>query len=142
MQQNGHLLNFINGQWTKSSAGSFLDITNPATAQALTRVPLSPGAEVAAAIEVGQKAFAAWKETPVGDRIQPMFKLKMLLEENLDDIARTITNECGKTYSESAGELRRGIEMSKWPVAHPSSYKVTITKTSRVALTSTCSANH
>ncbi|MBX3011408.1 MAG: CoA-acylating methylmalonate-semialdehyde dehydrogenase [Caldilineaceae bacterium] len=110
MQQNGHLLNFINGQWTKSSAGSFLDITNPATAQALTSVPLSPGAEVAAAVEAGQKAFAEWKETPVGDRIQPMFKLKTLLEENLDDLARTIVNECGKTYAESVGELRRGIE--------------------------------
>lgn len=110
MQQNGQLLNFINGQWTKSSAGSFMDILNPATAQALTSVPLSPGAEVAAAVQAGQKAFADWKETPVGDRIQPMFKLKMLLEENLDDIARTITNECGKTYGESVGELRRGIE--------------------------------
>lgn len=110
MQQNGQLLNFINGQWSKSSAGAFLDITNPATAQALASVPLSPGAEVATAVQAGQKAFADWKELPVGDRIQPMFKLKMLLEENLDDIARTITNECGKTYGESVGELRRGIE--------------------------------
>lgn len=110
MQQNGQLLNFVNGQWTKSSAGSFMDILNPATAQPLIHVPLSPGAEVAAAVAAGQKAFADWKETPVGDRIQPMFKFKMLLEENLDDIARTITNECGKTYGESVGEMRRGIE--------------------------------
>jgi malonate-semialdehyde dehydrogenase (acetylating)/methylmalonate-semialdehyde dehydrogenase len=110
MQQNGQLLNFIGGQWTKSGAGAFMDIVNPATAQPLTHVPLSPGAEVAAAVAAGQKAFADWKETPVGDRIQPMFKFKMLLEENLDDIARTITNECGKTYGESVGEMRRGIE--------------------------------
>ena len=110
MNQNGQLLNFINGQWTKSSAGSFTDIMNPATAQALISVPLSPGAEVAAAVEAGQKAFAEWKETPVGDRIQHMFKLKALLDENIEDIARTITNECGKTFAESVGELRRGIE--------------------------------
>ncbi|MEZ4673290.1 MAG: aldehyde dehydrogenase family protein [Caldilineaceae bacterium] len=50
------------------------------------------------------------KETPVGDRIQSMFKLKMLLEENVEDIAKTITQECGKTLGESIGELRRGIE--------------------------------
>lgn len=110
MTSNGQLLNFINGQWQKSSTGAFLDITNPATAQALTSVPLSPGAEVDGAVQAGKKAFADWKETPVGDRIQHMFKLKTLLEDNLDDIARTITNECGKTYGESVGELRRGIE--------------------------------
>ena len=46
----------------------------------------------------------------MGDRIQPLFKFKTLLEENLDDIARTITNECGKIYAESVGEMRRGIE--------------------------------
>ncbi|MCA9885018.1 MAG: CoA-acylating methylmalonate-semialdehyde dehydrogenase, partial [Anaerolineae bacterium] len=107
---NKQLLNFINGDWKKSSAGSFADIVNPATAQTLTHVPLSPGAEVDTAVRAGQKAFAAWKETPVGDRIQHMFKLKMLLEENLDAIARTVTEECGKTYGESVGELRRGIE--------------------------------
>jgi len=110
MQTNGQLLNFVNGQWSRSSAGDFLTILNPATAQALTQVPLSPGAEVDAAVQAGQKAFTDWKETPVGDRIQHMFKFKSLLETNLDDIARTITNECGKTYGESVGELRRGIE--------------------------------
>jgi malonate-semialdehyde dehydrogenase (acetylating)/methylmalonate-semialdehyde dehydrogenase len=39
-----------------------------------------------------------------------LFQLKNLLEERLDELARTITNECGKTYQESVGELRRGIE--------------------------------
>jgi malonate-semialdehyde dehydrogenase (acetylating)/methylmalonate-semialdehyde dehydrogenase len=110
MQTNGQLLNFINGQWTRSSAGDFLDIKNPATAQTLTQVPLSPGAEVDAAVQAGQQAFADWKETPVGDRIQHMFKLKTLLDENVDALAKIITQECGKTYAESVGELRRGIE--------------------------------
>jgi malonate-semialdehyde dehydrogenase (acetylating)/methylmalonate-semialdehyde dehydrogenase len=47
---------------------------------------------------------------PVTERIQPLFKLKALLEAHLDALAKTITNECGKTYAESVGELRRGIE--------------------------------
>lgn len=110
MQTNGQLFNFINGEWTKSGTSNFVDIINPATAQTLTHVPLSPGAEVDAAVQAGQNAFADWKETPVGDRIQHMFKLKMLLEENVDALARTITEECGKTLGESVGELRRGIE--------------------------------
>src|SRR5919201_1654473 len=47
---------------------------------------------------------------PATDRIQPLFRLKALLDANIDELARTITDECGKTYAESAGEIRRGIE--------------------------------
>jgi malonate-semialdehyde dehydrogenase (acetylating)/methylmalonate-semialdehyde dehydrogenase len=36
--------------------------------------------------------------------------LKDLLEEHIDDLARTITIENGKTLKESQGELRRAIE--------------------------------
>src|SRR3954453_23221407 len=107
---NGQLLNFVNGRWARSSAGQALDIKNPATTSVLTQVPLSPGAEVDAAVKAGHAAFKTWKETPVGERIQHLFRFKALLEENLDDIARTITNECGKIYAESVGEMRRGIE--------------------------------
>jgi malonate-semialdehyde dehydrogenase (acetylating) / methylmalonate-semialdehyde dehydrogenase len=110
MNTNGQLLNFVNGRWQKSSASTYSDVLNPATAEVQAQVPLSPGAEVDAAVQAGAEAFKSWRRTPVVERIQPLFKLKNLLEENLDDIARTITNECGKTYAESVGEMRRGIE--------------------------------
>ncbi|MEZ4707261.1 MAG: CoA-acylating methylmalonate-semialdehyde dehydrogenase [Caldilineaceae bacterium] len=110
MTTNGQLLNYVNGQWTRSSAGDYLDVMNPATARAITTVPMSPGAEVDAAVQKAQEAYVGWRHTPVGDRIQPLFKLKTLLEENLDDFGRIITEECGKTYAESVAEMRRGIE--------------------------------
>jgi malonate-semialdehyde dehydrogenase (acetylating) / methylmalonate-semialdehyde dehydrogenase len=110
MTQNGQLLNFVNGQWQKSSASTYGDVLNPATAQVQAHVPLSPGAEVDGAVQAASKAYQGWRRTPVGDRIQPLFKLKNLLEANLQEIARTITNECGKTMAESVGEMRRGIE--------------------------------
>ena len=47
---------------------------------------------------------------PVTDRVQFLFKLKSLLEEQFEDLARTITMECGKTLAESRGEMRRAIE--------------------------------
>jgi malonate-semialdehyde dehydrogenase (acetylating)/methylmalonate-semialdehyde dehydrogenase len=104
------LLNYINGGWKPSGGADSLDVRNPATAQAIATVALSPGAEVDEAVGLGQAAYAEWRRTPVGDRIQPLFKLKMLLEAHIDEIARTITTECGKTFAESVGELRRGIE--------------------------------
>lgn len=110
MSQTGQLLNYVGGQWQRSGADHVLKITNPATAQALATVPLSPATEVDGAVQAAAKAFRDWRMTPVGDRIQPLFRFKNLLEEHLDELARIITNECGKTYAESAGEMRRGIE--------------------------------
>ncbi len=108
---NAHqLLNFVNGQWQRSAASDYLDVTNPATAQVITQVPLSPGAEVDEAVAKAAAAFIEWRATPAVERIQPLFKLKSLLEENRDALARIVTDECGKTYGESVGELQRGIE--------------------------------
>lgn len=104
------LANYINGEWQAAPTDDLLDVTNPATAKPIIKVPLSPASQVDQAALAGQKAFHEWRRTPVTDRIQHLFKLKFLLEEHLDEIARIITNECGKTYGESVGELRRGIE--------------------------------
>ena len=110
MTQKQELLNFVNGQWQRSDSADALDVYNPATGAAIATVGLSPAAEVDAAVRAGLDAYAEWRETPVVDRIQPLFRLKMLLEEHLDDMGRILTQECGKTFAESVGEIRRGIE--------------------------------
>ncbi len=110
MNTTGQLLNYVNGGWARSNASSYLDVVNPATAEAITTVPLSPGAEVDEAVQKAAAAFPEWRRTPVGERIQPLFRLKTLLEQARDDFGRIITNESGKTLAESVGELQRGIE--------------------------------
>lgn len=104
------LEHFIDGDWRHSTADQTLNVLNPASAEVLAHVPLSPGIAVHQAAEAAARAFPQWRRTPVGERIQPLFKLKNLLKENLDDLASTITDECGKTHAESKGELRRAIE--------------------------------
>src|SRR5712672_1283653 len=90
------LTNFINGQWTDSSDREWRDVINPATGETLAQVPLAEAAEVNQAVEAAAAAFPEWRRTPPEDRIQPLFKLKMLLEDHLDDIARIITQENGR----------------------------------------------
>jgi malonate-semialdehyde dehydrogenase (acetylating)/methylmalonate-semialdehyde dehydrogenase len=107
---NGHLLNYIDGKWTPSSASHFLDVKNPATAEVMTQVPLSPADEVDAAAQAAQKAFREWRRTPVGERIQYLYRLKRLMEDQKDELARMITNEAGKTFVESQAEIVRSIE--------------------------------
>ncbi|MCZ6484433.1 MAG: CoA-acylating methylmalonate-semialdehyde dehydrogenase [Acidobacteria bacterium] len=108
--QQGEIMNYIGGQWRPSESTEFLNIDNPATAEVLGRVPLSTRPEVDDAAEAAALAFEDWRRTPPIERIQYLFKLKELLEKNLEEIAKTITKECGKTLTESLGELRRGIE--------------------------------
>src|ERR1700747_2710007 len=102
--------NFINGQWKESGASEWRDVVNPATGEALASVPLGSAADVNAAVEAAAAAFPEWRRTPPEDRIQPLFKLKMLLEEHIGDIARIITMENGKTFTEAKAEMRRAIE--------------------------------
>jgi len=102
--------NYINGQWSDSTAREFLDVTNPATGEIIAQTPLSDAAEVNAAIEAAAAAYPEWRRTPPEDRIQPLFKLKQLLEDHVDELGRIISLENGKTFAEGKAELRRAIE--------------------------------
>ena len=110
MEKSSKALNYINGQWVDSKALQCLDVINPATGDVVGIAPLTPAAEVVQAIEAASQAFQTWRRVPALDRVQYLFKFKFLLEANVDDIARTITMECGKTFEESRAEMRRLIE--------------------------------
>jgi malonate-semialdehyde dehydrogenase (acetylating) / methylmalonate-semialdehyde dehydrogenase len=110
MIESGTLLNFINGRWDIAAVSDKLPIHNPATGDVLAAAPLSSTVEVEKAVQAAGAALPAWRRTPPGDRIQPLFKLKALLDTHFSDIARVITQECGKTVSEAEGELKRGLE--------------------------------
>ena len=104
------ILNYFGGSWHKSAASEFVNVTNPATAEVIARTPVSSKADVDAAVQSAAEAFPAWRRTPAGERIQYLFKLKVLLEDHIDELARIITLENGKTFAEAKAELRRGIE--------------------------------
>jgi malonate-semialdehyde dehydrogenase (acetylating)/methylmalonate-semialdehyde dehydrogenase len=104
------ILNFVDGAWRKSSSTQFFDVTNPATNELVARTPLSTNSDVDDAVRAAAAAFPAWRRTPPGERIQYLFKLKYLLDENIDELARIITLENGKTFGEAKAEIRRGIE--------------------------------
>jgi malonate-semialdehyde dehydrogenase (acetylating) / methylmalonate-semialdehyde dehydrogenase len=104
------LTNYIDGTWTSSSNLDTFDIYNPASQQVLGKVPAGSVSDVEKAVKAASAALPGWRNTPAHDRIQYLFRLKQLMEEHLDELARTITLECGKTYAESVGEMRRAIE--------------------------------
>ena len=93
------LPNYTGGRWQPAAADSLQDVVNPATLELLAQVPLSAQADVAAVVDAASAAFPEWRRTPPEERIQYLFRLKQLLEEHIDEIARLVTMENGKTYS-------------------------------------------
>src|SRR5712664_600836 len=104
------LRNYIGGEWIAPGSVDYLDITNPATAETLGKVPLSGARAVSEAVVAAQAAFLKWRQVPPVVRARYLFKLKYLMEDHFDEIATTVTREHGKTLDESRGSVRRGIE--------------------------------
>src|SRR5262250_1434074 len=104
------VLNYIGGQWIRSSSPQTQEVVNPATAEVLARVPLSGAEEVERAVQAAESVMHEWRCTPPGERVQCLFEMKQILEHNLEDIATTLVKENGKTLAEAKGELRRAIE--------------------------------
>jgi malonate-semialdehyde dehydrogenase (acetylating) / methylmalonate-semialdehyde dehydrogenase len=102
--------NYINGEWIKSTTAECLDVINPASGQVIAQTPIGSKGDVDVAAKAASEAFPAWRRTPVQDRVQYLFKLRDLLKTNHDEIARIITNECGKTFEEAKAEMVRAIE--------------------------------
>jgi len=102
--------NYIGGKWLPSTAKETLPVHNPATNEIIAQVPLSNAKDVDKAAQAALNVFNEWRQTPPPDRIQFLFKLKDVLEDNFEDISRMITEENGKTLNESRGEMRRAIE--------------------------------
>ncbi|MFB3917732.1 MAG: CoA-acylating methylmalonate-semialdehyde dehydrogenase [Terriglobales bacterium] len=110
----------IDGGWRLSVAKQSEPVFNPANGSVLARVPICGAEEVDAAVQAAHRAFAQWRDTPVVDRVQYLFRYKQVLEQNFEELARLLTQENGKTLTDARGEVRRGIEVVDFACGMPS----------------------
>src|ERR1043166_707741 len=101
------LTNYIGGAWQESKSTTFLDVINPATSEPLAHFALADTGDVSRAVDAAAKAYPAWRRTPPQDRIQYLFRFRELLLKRIDDIARAVTKENGKTLAEAKAEIQR-----------------------------------
>ena len=83
---------------------------NPGTGREICKIPLTLKEEVDAAVTSSQNAFEKWKNVPLTERVQYLFRMKYLFEEHFEELARVNTQNHGKTIKESRGDIRRAIE--------------------------------
>ncbi|KAJ6948713.1 hypothetical protein NC651_002892 [Populus alba x Populus x berolinensis] len=103
--------NLIGGKFVDSQSSSTIDVINPATQEAVSRVPLTTNEEFRAAVSAAKQAFPAWRNTPITTRQRVMLKLQELIRRDIDKLAMNITTEQGKTLKDAHGDVFRGLEV-------------------------------
>jgi len=103
---------YINGEWVDSDSGETFSRVNPATLETIGTFQKGNEMSVEAAVGAAEKAFENWSETPAPKRGKILFKVGQLLEQNKEDLARTITIEMGKVLTEARGEVQEAIDMT------------------------------
>ncbi len=123
-QKIGHFLGgaVVAGAGTREQA-----VTNPATGAVSAQVRLGSTADVNAAVAAAQSAFPAWSDLPPLRRARIMFKFLELLNQHRDDLARMITAEHGKVFTDAQGEVTRGIEIVEFATGIPQLLKTDFT---------------
>ncbi len=113
------IAHYISGQTTAGSSTRAQDVFNPATGAVTGRVSLANVQDVATAVASAQAAFPAWADTPPLRRARVMFKYLELLNQNRDTLARMITAEHGKVFTDAQGEVTRGIDIVEFACGIP-----------------------
>src|SRR5437016_9401595 len=114
---------FINGKRVETtsdgSGGRWGDVFNPATGEKIRRVAFAGAGEVDQAVQAARAAFPGWANTPPLTRARVMFKLLELLHREHDALARIISEEHGKVFSDAQGEITRGLEVVEFACGIP-----------------------
>jgi malonate-semialdehyde dehydrogenase (acetylating)/methylmalonate-semialdehyde dehydrogenase len=115
----GKVKNFINGQFIAARTSGYLEVVSPIDGALLSHVPLSGASDLDSAVQAAKVAFKEWSQTPIKVRVQVFFKYKYLLEQNLEELAKLVAEENGKTYTEAVAEIEKAIELTEFACSLP-----------------------
>ncbi|MFN3614947.1 MAG: CoA-acylating methylmalonate-semialdehyde dehydrogenase [Rubrimonas sp.] len=119
---------FIDGQPTAGRSGRTAPVFNPATGAQTGVVALASAEEVRAAVASARAAFPGWAATTPLRRARILNRFLRILEERTEELARTISAEHGKVFSDAVGEVQRGIEVVEFATGAPSLLKGEMTE--------------
>jgi len=99
---------YIAGQW--ADGNGVIPVTNPFDNSTIDTVPKATADDVDRALAYAVKGARVMRKTAGHDRYKILMRASQLMEERLEDLARTITMEEGKILAESRVEVSRAIE--------------------------------
>src|SRR5690349_8136686 len=104
---------YVDGKWTYSQDGSFIDVVNPYTNRIWARVPDSGPKDVETAVRASHDAFESpeWKNMLPSDRAKLIYRFADLIEDDAEKIAMADTMSNGKLIREMLGQMK---SVPKW----------------------------
>ncbi|MDA1361113.1 CoA-acylating methylmalonate-semialdehyde dehydrogenase [Glycomyces luteolus] len=105
---------WIGGAFTRGASTRTGAVFNPATGEERKRVLLAEHADVDAAVAAASKAFETWGDSSLSQRSKVMFRLRELMVEREDEMAKLISSEHGKVVEDARGEIIRGREVVEY----------------------------
>jgi malonate-semialdehyde dehydrogenase (acetylating) / methylmalonate-semialdehyde dehydrogenase len=110
---------YLDGRSVPGAATRRGPVFNPALGRQVREVAFADAADVDAAVRSAAAAQPAWGRLPALQRARVLFRFKELIGQHAKAIARTLSEEHGKTLADAEGEVTRGMEVVEFACGAP-----------------------
>ncbi len=104
----------IDGERISAEGRATFPVVNPATGQTIGALPLATTADLDRALAAAERGFAEWRHSTPQQRAAVLDGAARLMEERLEDLARTATMEQGKTLAEARIEVMMNVGLFRF----------------------------
>lgn len=111
--------NWIGGTWSDAASGATLPVENPRHGRVMSTVAMSGVPEVDAAVIAAETAWKSWRNVPVKERAEVFYRLKYLMQRDLEELAWLVSHENGKTFAEARASVEKGVECVEFGASLP-----------------------
>ncbi|MGZ4760124.1 MAG: aldehyde dehydrogenase family protein, partial [Acidimicrobiales bacterium] len=113
------IVHWLDGKPWAGTSERTSPVFNPATGAVTSQVALASTADVDTIVGSARAAADDWRRVSLTRRVQVLFAFRELVAQHKEDLARLITNEHGKVFSDALGEVGRGLEVADFACGIP-----------------------
>src|SRR5919109_3058509 len=110
-QELRRITHWIGGRAVPGESGRSGPVYNPASGRQTGVVDFASTKEVDRAVQAAKQAFPIWRAMSLSRRTELFFRIRALVHERREEIAKILTSEHGKVLSDALGEVARGLEV-------------------------------
>ena len=106
--------NLINGQWCDSKSGNFIEIKSPINNDVVGLVPAMTKEEIDEVIAVAVNSKTKWKDTPINERAEILYKAADILQERIVELSDILIREIAKDRKSAESEIKRTADFIRF----------------------------
>jgi len=110
---------YAGGKWLESKTSRYMPCYDPSTGAVIAYTPQCTAGEVEQAIQAAVAAFPGWSDTPVGKRVQVLFRMKTLMDAHVEELTHLLALENGKKWDEAMGDVLKVVEVLEYACGAP-----------------------